>query len=117
MKGAKKEKIPQSKSSKLKAFKTVQANFAQAGISPKLVHEPYSCNAKILLGFLFLSMSTTSLFVHIWNNDEVFSELIQSICMGSTGIFIILTLIVLVRNVDELFEFINRVEALLNTSE
>lgn len=117
MENAKTQENSQPKPPKLRAFKTVQQKFSKAGISPLLAHQAYPFNEKIFMGILLLSTGVASLCVYNLNNDETFAEYIQSIYLESAGIFIIFVLITLILNVEKLFEFIDRCDALLNTSE
>lgn len=117
METTKKEENSKPKSSKLKPFQMIQKNLITSGISPKLMHQAYPLNWKILTNLLLLTAGITSLCVYVLNNDETFSEYTQSIYVGIAGIFFILGLVALVINVEKLFSFINDCGALLNTCE
>lgn len=68
------QKKPKRKLSKLRAFKTIQRNFALIGITPKLASQSYPLNVAYLVsvGFLF----AFSLFILMLKVKELF-ELIN----------------------------------------
>lgn len=101
----------------LKPFKTIRKNFALMGICPKLVTQSYPLNGKIVMGSLLIGSGTISLCTHIFNNAESFSAYTQSIYIASAGGINIALLSILIVKVEELFEFMDRCEEILNSSE
>lgn len=100
----------------IKAFKTIQKNFAMIGIGPKLVKtQSYPLKAKIAIGSLISGCILES--VYIFNDAETFSEYTQTIYGASAAIVLIFALVVLIAKVEKLFEFISQSNRLLNMSK
>lgn len=100
---------------KLKAFKTVQKNFAMIGISPELLTQSYPLNGKILMSFLLIISGITFVCVYLFTEAKTFFEHTQSICNASIGLLIFFALAILILKVEKLFEFIDRCDSILNT--
>lgn len=103
--------------STLKAFETIQMNLAMAGFDRKLAAQSVPLNGKILMCFLLLGPGITFISVHTFNYAETFFEYTQSVYMTTSGIFITMTLIVLILKVQKIFEFINCCNNFINTSK
>lgn len=103
--------------STLKAFETIQMNLAMAGFDRKLAAQSVPLNGKILMCFLLLGLGITFISVHTFNYAETFFEYTQSVYMTTSGIFITMTLIVLILKVQKIFEFINCCNNFINTSK
>lgn len=106
-----------SKFPKMKVFKSIQKNLAITGIGPKLVTQPYPLNGRILMGFLLLGFGNTFTCVFIGNYAKTFSEYTQSTYFLSAEILFIFALIIVILKVENLFEFINCCDCMLNISE
>lgn len=107
----------QSQFPKMKAFKTIQQNFAMAGINQKLLTQPYPLNWEILFSFFILTSFLISIGVNMCKSAKSFIEYTQSITVGSGVLLIIFALIILILEVKKLFEFIDRCDSMLNTSK
>lgn len=103
--------------SKLKAFKTIQKNFAMIGISAKLVTQSYPLNEKIFMGFLLFGSVTVFTSVYILNYAETFFEYTQSVYLACVAIFFTTELLISILKVDTLFEFMERADCMMNTSK
>lgn len=103
--------------SKLKAYKVIQKKFANLGITLNLVGQSCPFNGTILLNFLTLGSIMYSTIAYIIYDAETFAEYIQCIYCCSIGILATIALLVMILNVEILFEFINGCDILLNTSE
>lgn len=101
---------------KIKVFQLTQKNFSTAGITANLVTNSYPLNAKILLGFLILGSAIVCNFKYTFYEAKTFIEYTQSVYMGSMATIIILVLLILINHVKKLFEFINGIESVANTS-
>lgn len=103
-----------SKFLKIKAFKTTEKNFATIGISPKLVNQSYPLNGIIFMSFLILGLGSAFVCVYIFNYAATFSEYTQSIYTVSAAILIMVALIIIILQVDKLFEYIDCCDKMLN---
>lgn len=107
----------QSNLPKLKVFQSIQKNFALMGISPKLVAQSYPFNVRIFAYFLSVMSGITLTCVYIFTDAKTVSEYMQTIYVASAGIFDVFTLLILILKVDQLFEFINRLDNVVNMSK
>lgn len=107
---------PQPKLPKIEAFKAIQKQLAIVGFGPKTTPQSHPFNGRILRGFLALSTAIIALCVYIFNDAETFLECMQSIYIASDLFLIVFALIILIIQKDEVFEFINRCESVLNAS-
>lgn len=110
-------KNSQSKYPKIIVFKSIQEKFTVVGISPKLATQPYPLNKRIVTCFLLLSTAMTFICVYIFNYAKTMVEYMQSINMAADGFLMTFALTILVSHAKKLFEFINRCDAIVNTSE
>lgn len=106
----------QPKLPKERVFKTVQKNFAKAGIGPELAAQSYPFNGKIIFGYLILIAALISACVHVLYYAKTFVEYTQSIYMGSIAIIAISSMLATIFKVKNLFEIINRCDIILNMS-
>lgn len=97
------------------AFTWTQWKFSIVGISPSIVSRPF--NWKILCGFLVLSVSIFCQLVYIFKDANTFAEYTQSIYIGSLILVIFAAMIILIVKRVTLYEFINCVDKILNTSK
>lgn len=102
---------------KLQAFKSIRKNFALMGISPKLATQPFPLNGEIFMNFLVFCSWIIFICVYISNEEQTLFELTQSIYIGSVGFLVVLALLILIFKVEQLFEYINRTEDMLNMSK
>lgn len=102
---------------KRKAFEIIQKYFAKIGIAPSLADQAYPFNRKILFGFSMLSLGNCCSFVYITYVAETFADYTQSVYMLSFGILIVFALIILIFNVEKLFEYMDECDDLINTSK
>lgn len=108
---------PQLKIPELRAFKSIQKNFAMAGISRELMIQSYPLNERIVTGFLLLSSTLVFICVYILNDAETFFEYTQSIYIASVATLFIFALFILIMVLENVFEFIDRCDCILNTSK
>lgn len=101
----------------LKAFEIVQRKFATIGITAKFATQPYPLNGRICIGFSILIPYITFLCVFIFNYAETFSEYTQSIYIATAASVFNLALLLLILKKKVLYECINRLNQLINTSE
>lgn len=106
-----------SKLRKLKAFKKTRNKLAMLGIDRKLATQTYPFNVKISKCFLLLISTLISVSVYIFNYTETFFEYTQSVYVASALVLFILALFILILKVQELFEYINRCQYILNRCE
>lgn len=116
MESSKQEK-PQPKLPKIKAFKTIQKNFAAVGISPSLITQSQPLDGKISIIFLTICSLLTLICVDIFNDAETFSEFTQSIYIASVLVLILFVLMVLIFKADDLFKFIAGCDTIINERE
>lgn len=102
---------------KIEAFKAIQKSFAMVGITPKLATEMIPLNGRISMGFLILGTGTYFLSVYIFNYAETFSEFMQSIYIASAGLLVAVELVILILQMNEMFEYINYCNRMLNTGK
>lgn len=105
----------QSSKSKHRVFKIVRKHFATIGITPNSTDRRFS--GTILFGFLMLGSAIYCISVFIIYDAEKFAEYSQSVYMVSGVAFILFILLLFIFKVENLFEFINGCDALVNTSE
>lgn len=102
---------------KLKTFEIIQKNLATIAITRSLVDQSYPFNKSILCGFLALSSFIYCTLMFIIFDAKTFAGYTQSICAWSMGALIMLCLLILILEVEKLFELINGCDTLVNTSE
>lgn len=113
------EEKPQFRSEppKLQAFEIIQKYFAFAGITPSLAKQPYPLNASILFGILMLGAAIYFTSVFIIYEAETFAQYTQSVYAVSLVALIALALLIIILKVESLFEYFNKNDILVNTSE
>lgn len=102
---------------KIKIFQLTQRNFALVGICPNLSLQSYPFNWKISMGIFILSLYIMCSMMYLFYTPNLFTENTQTVFMDSVAALIILTLLVLIFNVDEVFKYIEDCENIVNTSE
>lgn len=102
---------------KIKIFLIIQKNFATVGINSNLVTQDYPFNERILKGYLIICSWTISNVLYCFHGPESFSEYTQSIYVCSLCILISIAYTILILKVEKLFEFIDGVENVVNTSK
>lgn len=112
-----KQENSEIKLTRIKPYKTLQKNFAKLGITPKLLTQTYSFDIKMLVPFLVLIIGVSFVVVYICNYAESFVVYTEGIFMGSAGAAMAFLLMFLIIKVNELFEFINSSEEMLNKSK
>lgn len=104
-------------SSKMKILQLTLKNIATIGVNPNLSLQPFPFNAKIFFAFLILSSYLICNLVFLFYESKTFTERIQSIYMSSGIASAIFCWVILIFNVNKLFETINACENLINTGE
>lgn len=114
-----KNSTPKSKAQppKRKVFGMVQKYFAELGIVPSLADQAYPFNGKILFGSSMLSLGNCCSFAYIIYDAEAFADYTQSAYMLSFGLLVTFALIILIFNVEKLFEYMNDCNDLFNASK
>lgn len=102
---------------RLKAFRTIRERFATMGISPELLTQSHPFNGTILMYLLILGSAITFIGVYIFNYAKTSFEYTQSIYLVSAGILVVVALLILIFEAENLFEYINRCEDMLNDSK
>lgn len=100
---------------KMTILQLTQKNFATIGVSPNLPLQPYPINAKIAIGFLMLASYFICYLVYWCFEATKLIEYMRSIYMASVAFVIILYVVVIILNVEEMFQLINNCENLVNT--
>lgn len=108
---------PTTKQPKMKIFQLTQKNFFSVGVHPSLSHQPHPFTGKIVIGFLITSSNVVCNLVFAIFKAETLVECTQSIYMGSLAILIIFILLIIIFNVEKLFQIINDCENLVNKRE
>lgn len=103
--------------SKLKAFEIIRKNFATAGITPDLMHQPCPLNGTILIEFLMACSGIFSTSVFILYDAQTFTEYTQAVYIGSILTLILFALLIIILKLKNLFEYFNGNDKLINTSE
>lgn len=99
----------------LKAFQLIQKHCAIIGIRLNSVSQPLSW--KILLGFLALSVFIICQLIYAFNDAQTYAEYMQSIYTCSLLSAALLTMLVLVSERTTLYEFIEHLDEIINTSQ
>lgn len=102
-------------SSKLKIYQVIQKNFATLGICPNLTMQPYPINGKIFIGFQILISGIYFLLMYIFNDAQTFIEYTQTIYICSCATLMSIAFIIILINVEKLFNLINNCEKVINT--
>lgn len=102
---------------KIQILELTQKNFAAIGIAPDLVHQSYPFNRKIFWGFLVLILSLSCNSMYAFREAKTFSEYTQSTHMLSMAVLFALILVVLLLSATQLFNIIDGLENLANTSK
>lgn len=105
-------KVPQ-----IKILQLSRKSFAMVDICPNLEQQSYPLNWKISMGLFILSLYIMSSMMYLFYTPNTFTENTQSIFMSSVAALIILSLLVLIFNVHELFKSTDDCEHIVNTSE
>lgn len=108
---------PNSQQPKRRVFEIIQKNLATAGITPKLLNQPYPLNGTIL--FILLSLSSAMYFtsVFIVRYAETIADYTQSIYTCTLLTIIILALLIFMAKAKQLFEYIDSSNDMANTSK
>lgn len=101
----------------LKAFESIQRNFAYAGITANFAHQSRPLNRRISFGFLLLTLDICSVLLFVVYDAEQFVEYTQCANILSAMTIIIFALLALTVRVKRLFEFIAGGNDLVNISE
>lgn len=102
---------------RIKIFGTVQKILSIAGIRPDSEKQTYLCNGRISTGFLLMGSYTISNVVYVFHVAKDFNEFTKSTYTCFECILFSSTLIIMVINTKQIFEYINGSEDLANTSE
>lgn len=102
---------------KYRKLKLSRKSFAMVDICPNLEQQSYPLNWKISMGLFILSLYIMSSMMYLFYTPNTFTENTQSIFMSSVAALIILSLLVLIFNVHELFKSTDDCEHIVNTSE
>lgn len=98
-------------------FDLIQKNFATIGIEPCLATQLYPLNGRIFIGFLILVSGTICDLIYFFKEAKTFAEHTQSMYTCTMGAEIALYLLILILQVDKLFELINGCDSLAHTSK
>lgn len=104
-------------STKLKAFKTIQKNFAIIGINRELLKQSYPFNWRIFITLLELGLGVGFVSTYAIKYANTFIEYTQSTFLGSAGALVFVMLLFVIHKVEKLFEFIGRCDVAINTSK
>lgn len=107
----------QAKFPKLKIFQFVQTKFATVGINRALATQKYPFNGKNIIGFLTLMAAFASSVLYAIYTADSFFEYTQATYAITTTIMVICLLLILILQVKTLFELIEDLESVVNTSE
>lgn len=112
-----KEKKTKSNPLKMKIFQTSQKHLATTGISPTLAMQPLPFNGRILMGFVILNAIMICDLVYISYDAKTFAEYTQAVYSFTTAVLIFSCLLVLIFKVQNIFEFFDSCDNLVNTSK
>lgn len=102
----------------MKILRLVQKHFAALDIGPSNHSaQKYPFNKRILFGFILLGYLIVSQFVYIFHVANGFKEYIECVCSILASITAFVSLPIIVYRETELFESINRMEKLIDTSK
>lgn len=104
--------------SKMKIFQTVQEQLAIVGIcSSNQSIQKLSFNKRIVFGFFVFGCQIVSHFVYTFHVANEFMEYMQCICATSGSILILIGFTAIVFGKAALFESINNIEQVIDSSE
>lgn len=115
--GNTKEENSKPQPSKRKVFETTQKYLAIAGIRPSLVHRSCPFDWLTSFGLLFLGLNIYCTSAFIMHDAETIDDYTQSIYAASFLILMTMALMVLILEVENLFEFIRNSDDLVHISE
>lgn len=104
---------------KIKIFRTVREHYAIVGISPTIVNlsRRLPFNERVLLGFLSFVCTTVSQFVYLLHIASNFMEYMECACSLSGTIIIFVCFMAIVCRKTTLFESLDDIEKLIDSSE
>src|ERR1044071_4785657 len=106
-----------SQSTKLKVFEISQKYFATIGITSNLTSKSYPFNGIVLFGFLMLCVNIYCTSMFIIFGAKTFAEYTQSVYVTTLLTLVIFCLLIITLKVNNLFEFINKSDDIVNTSK
>lgn len=104
---------------KMKIFKIIQRHYAILGIFPSSNQSPktWSFNKRVLIGFSLFGCLIISKFLYIFRGDTGFIEYMDGICTTLLSILSFLCFAIIVFRRATLFEGIDNIEKLIETSK
>lgn len=106
-----------AESPEMTVIKMTRKNLASVGICPNLVTKPYPFNDKILIGFMIMSLTIICSLMYSFYETTTIAENMLLTFFDSSIVFISVSLLILILNVEKLFGFIDGCENSANTSE
>lgn len=105
------------RSKKLRILQTLQQKFAILGICP--IETKQACNSrnKLLIGFCIFGISSISHCVFLFGVANTFEEYTNSIYMTTMTISIAAVYLIVVWKMENLFQFIENCEQIIDKSE
>lgn len=112
-----KHKKTKAHSSKRRVFDNLLRHIRVLGITSSLPMQAYPLNRRILLGFFILGFCISGILLFIIYDAQTFIEYIQSIYFCSMAIFIAVTFLFIILDIEKLFKLISGYDSLVHTSE
>lgn len=102
----------------MKVFRTIQTELTILGISPSnQLAQQFPFSKRVLLGFQLFAWLMASQFVYIFHVANGFMEYMECVCSMSAGIIVLVDLAAIVFRTTLLFESIDKIEQLIDTSK
>lgn len=101
----------------MKVLQTSQKYIAILGISPEQSKQTIYSNHKILMGFILLGYSLVGHLMYLINEVSTFGQCVECICATFAPIVITTCFASMVFRMSILFESIDNIESLIETSE
>lgn len=112
-----KQQNSKSQQLNIKAFETLRKNLTNAGIGSNSTNQSWPFNGNIFYGFIVLGYGIFFTSAFIIYEAESIADYTQSVYAVSLLTLISVCFLILIFNVKKFFEFINRTDNLINTSE
>lgn len=101
----------------MKVLQKSQNYFAILGFSSEQSKQNHCLNYKIVLGWISIGCEFVASAVYLINMANSFDEYIQSICLTVAIIVVVTSFASMVFGMSTLFESIDNIESLIETSE
>lgn len=109
--------LKKKSSATMKIFQNNQRYFATLGINRTLTMRAYPLNLKLSIGFSFLGLSIISMLVYGFKEAKTFTEYTQCVYYCSIMSLIMFSLMTLTFNVEAYYDYINGMDAFINTGK